>query len=200
MGFKYFYIKENEEQFDLDYFKSIDNLRLARKYISTRLKKIGQGSSREVYDLNTSQVIKIAKNQKGIAQNGVEGDYGLNNVYSKILPKLIDSHDEDIWIIVEKAEKITKKEFERLAKIPFETFCTIVSIEGRRIKGKQIVNPYSDFWDDEDSFVHSLVSMMVDFDMLSGDFEKINSFGKIGNKLVVVDCGFTDEVFKTHYR
>lgn len=196
MGFKYFYIKENESEFDFEYFKSLDRFSIAKKYISGKLKRIGAGSSREVYEYG-DKAIKVAKNSKGIAQNSVEGDYGLHRMYEDILPKLYDKHDEDIWILVERADKITKLEFKKLAGISFEDFCVAISSESMRLRGKS----YKDVTEFlENPFTESVVSMMVNFDMLHGDFMKLNTFGKIGNRVVVVDPGFTNEVYKTHYR
>ena len=48
------------------------------KYADNNLTRIGGGSGRIVYELNDTKVLKLAKNQKGVAQNNVEFDLGKN--------------------------------------------------------------------------------------------------------------------------
>jgi predicted nuclease with TOPRIM domain len=96
--------------FDIKELKNIRSFAGRIKYINQHLKKIGVGSARIVYQIDNDTVLKLAKNKKGIAQNDVEGDWGLHQMYPDILPELIDKdEDDDLWIIKKFAKKSRRK-------------------------------------------------------------------------------------------
>lgn len=202
MRFKSFYLKEEVEPFDLEYMSSLKTYNHRLIYCRTKLKKLGVGSSREVFEIDSNWVIKVAKNDKGLAQNNVESDYSAIRMFD-FLPKIKDNDDEDRWLIVENCEKITQKEFEKLTKISFKLFSQFLreyeSIEIRRRK-IMFSEEIHKMLDDEDSFVYGVRDLLGNFDMLPGDFEKINSFGKSANKIKIIDWGFTKNVHKTYYQ
>ena len=87
--------------------------------------KLGQGSSRVVFDLSDPEygetVIKIAKNKKGLAQNEFEVGVLRDRSTSDILPELYD-YDKDsvlskkndgkpLWLQVEKVNQISEERF-----------------------------------------------------------------------------------------
>lgn len=136
------------------------------------LRYIGGGSSREVFDLNNGYVIKIAKNEAGIAQNKAEykisqydGDY--------IFARVIQSFNNYESIIMQKAKPIksiyyvydyfgveNKKEFNRCYDI-------------RRIKNE--------------------------YNLLLGDLNRKSSWGIIDGRVVIIDYGFTRKVKREYY-
>jgi len=78
----------------------------------SKLKKIGSGSDRDVYDLGDGKVLKVAKTARGLTQNIYEGDFylkgiipevferGLNYVVAENTPKMkaadvVETFDED---------------------------------------------------------------------------------------------------------
>lgn len=202
MRFKSFYLKEEVESFDIEYLSSLKTFNQRLIYCRTKLKKLGVGSSREVFEIDSNWVIKVAKNDKGLAQNNVEGDYSATRMYD-FIPKIKDKDDEDRWVIVEKCEKITKKEFESLTKLSFEFFCQFlreydkIEVKCMKVKFSEEVEKELN---DEDSFIYSVRDLLGNYDMLPGDFEKLNSFGKHNNKIKIIDWGFTKEVHKTYYK
>ena len=188
--------------FDVHELKKLPNFASRMRYVQSHLKKIGDGSARRVYEIDNDHVLKLAKNKKGIAQNYVEGDWGLHRMYD-ILPELIEKDEEDdLWLIVKKADKITKKEFERLTGIKFSDFADSIRYELARVSSPHVPwgkpEEYEDIIDNE--FFQDLVDMSVNFDFPSGDFERISSYGEIDNEPTVVDVGLTKDVFKEHYQ
>ena len=63
------------ESFDLETFKKIPTFKGRTQYVAERLPKLGAGSSRIVYKIDDGTVLKLAKNQKGLAQNNLEIEY-----------------------------------------------------------------------------------------------------------------------------
>lgn len=201
MRFKHFLLKENVEAFDLEYFKNLKTFNQRLTYCRLKLKKLGSGSSREVFEYSTDYVIKVAKNVKGLEQNTVESDYGAVSMYD-FLPKIKDNSDDGEWVIVEKCDKINAKEFETLTKTNwefFKTWLSLFSLDYIRHKQVKYTPEMEKELDNDDSFICQLNSFMVNFDIMPGDFEKLSSFGKHNNKIKIIDWGFTQTVFKTHY-
>ena len=58
--------------FDMSKFKSYDGIPILQEYARTFLEVLGTGSSRATYLLSMKKVLKIAMNEKGIAQNKAE--------------------------------------------------------------------------------------------------------------------------------
>jgi hypothetical protein len=112
------------EPFDVKTFKTLPSFASRVKYAKSKLPQLGTGSSRTVFDLGGDKVIKLAKNAKGIAQNGVEADGYVQQ--SGVTSTVYDSDPDDLWIIADKVDKLTPKEFERLLGIPFDLYCKAI--------------------------------------------------------------------------
>ena len=65
-----------------------------------KLKKIGEGSDRVVFDLKDGKVLKVAKTPRGLEQNIYEGDYYLSGT---ILPETFEKGLN--YIVVEKVDQ-----------------------------------------------------------------------------------------------
>ena len=62
--------------FDMSVFKSLNSFQSRIEYCASRLKRLGAGSSRIVYQIDDEKCLKLAKNQKGVAQNLAEIEFG----------------------------------------------------------------------------------------------------------------------------
>jgi hypothetical protein len=201
MGFKNYYLKENVEGFDLDFLGTLKTYNQRLVYCRSKLKKLGSGSSREVFEIDSDWVIKVAKNEKGIGQNEIESDYGVVSMYD-FLPKIKEDDGEERFVIVERCEKINAKEFEKLTKIDFKFFCqflsyyNLIEVQHKNVKFPENIDKELN---DEDSFIFQIRDFLGTTDSLPGDFEKLSSFGKRDNKIKVIDWGFTRRVQKTYY-
>lgn len=201
MNFKYFYLKENEESFNTKILDTFVSFSKKVQYAKSKLKKLGEGSSRVVFELPDNKVLKLAKNKSGIDQNMADGDYGKHSMYPDLIPEVFDNDEDGYWIIVKAAQKITEKEFENLTKINFKTFERTINEYYLYLNGKR--NKLSDETQklvDDNEFFQTVSNLMGNFDLLPGDLGKINSWGKINNNPVIIDTGLTEEVFRTHYK
>jgi len=188
--------------FDVNELKNINNFAARIRYVQSHLKRIGSGSARIVYEIDDKHVLKLARNKKGIAQNYVEADWGLHRMYDNILPELIETDEDNLWLIVEKANKITKKEFEKLTGVEFLEFGNTLRYELAKRDSSYVPwskpEDYEEIIDNE--FFHDIIDMSINFDFPSGDFQKISSYGEIDNNPVAVDVGLSKDVYKEFYK
>lgn len=70
------------------------------------LPKMGQGSSRIVYALTSGKVLKIALNDKGLAQNEAEKIVSENPSTRYIGARVYESDSDNIWSVMEIARYI----------------------------------------------------------------------------------------------
>lgn len=115
--------------FSIDIFKKLPSFRQRVDYANKTLKRISSGSSRIVYEVDEKTVLKIAKNQKGIAQNELEiemsDDYYLNGI--GLMAEIYEKDEENfLWLEMEKAEKLTERKFKQLTGQSFETLSRFI--------------------------------------------------------------------------
>lgn len=116
-GFDETVLQEDYPQgFDLNEFKNIRSYAGKVRYATEQLgKPLGQGTSRVVFRVDNTKVLKLAKNKKGIAQNTVEIDWGRQTYYDDIIAKVFDTDFYDYyWVEMELATKASAKDFKRL--------------------------------------------------------------------------------------
>lgn len=191
------------EGFDMGEFRDLRNFTQRIKYCEEKLKRIKSGSSRIVYDVDGQKVLKLAKNTKGIAQNETEASYDFQNFYGDYVTKLFDSHPEDLWVEMEKANPITPGKFKQLVGVSMEEL------------GRYLVNKFmsgSDYEEDphlsalcdDNDFVVDIAEMVGEMELHPGDMGRASTWGLVvrnGKEMpVVVDFGITQKNFPVHYR
>jgi len=133
---------------------------------------IGSGSGRQVYDLGNGYVVKIAKNEAGVAQNKSEYNISAND-YSNLFAKVVQVSNNFNLLIMEKAEKINNISY---------------------------VWGYFDVRNKRELFnIKELQNIKNNYNLLLGDFGKKSSWGTINGRPVIIDYGFTKEVEKKYY-
>lgn len=135
-------------------------------------KYIGDGSSREVYDLNNGYVLKVAKNSAGLAQNKSEYKiYKKDN--SRLFADIVYVSDDYNFVIMRKAKRVHDilevwDYFNVSSKFEFYNLNFI-----RRMKFK--------------------------YNLVLADLNRPSSWGIIDKRYVIIDYGFTNEVKDKHY-
>lgn len=199
--------------FDLDYFAQIPTFRGRIQYCDERLQKLGSGSSRIAYKVDDQKVIKIAKNQKGLAQNEKEMDWGRNNygVFGIIYEADTENHT---WIEMELASKAKASDFKRILGVSWEettalidyifslsSQCRYQMYFNERIKKlyeKLIVEEASEFF-------LSLNMYIFDYQPWSvNDWTVLNNWGIVirngKEDLVIIDDGWSEEIWNKYYK
>jgi len=171
----------------------LETFRAKIDYCEKNLKHLSSGSSRIVYSTPNNTVIKLAKNNKGIAQNKVECNPKMK---SKFLNKILDCSKDYNWIEVEYLDKITESEFEEMTGLNFKEFGNCLKYLCKKSSGKK-PDGFEDCKDSE--VVQEMVRLCKDFNLLYGDIERISSWGCKDNKPILIDSGLTRKVYDTYY-
>lgn len=133
---------------------------------------IGSGSSREVFDLGNGYVIKVAKNEAGIAQNKSEYKISISD-NSKLFAKVIQVSKDFSLLIMEKAKKLNDISY------VWEYFD--VKNKKELFNSEQIQN------------------IKKNYNLLLGDFNRESNWGILKGRPVIIDYGFTREVKAKYY-
>lgn len=172
------------------------------KYCKSLFNQLASGSARVVFDYNNDYVLKVAKNPKGIAQNNVENDGLIQNSYTNICTKIIEEGNDNSWLLVQKAKKITPSKFEALTGVNFKLFSNYMEYVFRKNNWLTFDKDKKEQLD-ENEFVQNVVSLVADYAMPVGDIVRISSWGEVndgGGKAVLTDYGLTQDVFDEFYK
>ena len=91
---------------------------------------VGNGSSRMVFQIDDGTVLKLAKNEKGVAQNRVEGEYWKRNY--DIFPKIYEQDEDNLWIRCEYVLPAKAADFKKCLGVSFKDVCAFMESEMSR--------------------------------------------------------------------
>ena len=187
-------------------------------YALERAKKLGTGSSRVAMIIEYQgrpTVLKIAKNNKGLAQNNVEVDI-LGDGYATqldILIPLIDYDEqnrEPMWIHTEMATKATEKQLANLMGV--DRLNDIVQL-AVAISGKSKIVTYQGTIDymrkkgksDQQietatEYANTLAELANSFDIELNDLNRKANWGIYNGKPVIIDAGANSNVISQYYK
>ena len=192
--------------FDMEHFKSLRKYAERVRYCDEHLKKISSGSARIVYMIDNEKVLKLAKNEKGVAQCEVEIQWGNDYYFGGILAKTLDSHPDGLWVEMELARKVKKNDFKTLADFNFDDLDTYLRNTEQEMKGKKPIFGIDQNVKEvmqENEFVIQLVDLMNAMDAPAGDMTRLNSYGIVKrdghDTIVLIDFGLTNDVYSDYY-
>jgi hypothetical protein len=143
-----------------------------------RLKKLGAGRDRIVYQLDKDKVLKIAKNPGGLRQNQYEGDYYIND--SGFRPKYYESGKD--YVVMEKVGKLSpanKRKFREITK----------KMDWKKSSG-EVVEELNKRFDPEYTGEDSgKFSDLGNYDISPGDITKPSSWGEKEGQVILIDAG-----------
>lgn len=175
------------------------------RYLNNCLPKLGSGTVRVVYLLEPTKVIKLAKNDKGIAQNEVEAGLMKDSqgYYSDILAQIIDYDEDYLWVEMEVAKKLDAKTFRQATGLSWKEYSKYVWYYAMYLEG------YSTYIDNipeeviENEFFSTIVDAAGNLGLSMGDFRKSSTYGVVQRdgqpQVVLIDMGLTKSVYDTHY-
>lgn len=192
--------------FDMEYFKSIKSFKNRVEYCNTHLKRLASGSSRTVYQIDEKKVLKLAISKRGIVQNETEIDRGQDTYYSDILAEVYDYDENGLWVEMELAKPVGKKDFKKLVGVDFEyvKLYLINFQSSNNGKGEPYRIPQELVAEmDENFFVQRLRDFIAGTDALAADLGKPDSIGVVNRggepELVLIDFGLTEKDFAALY-
>lgn len=193
--------EEYPQSFNFEEFKNLTSFRARKEYCDRHLSKISSGSGRLVYKIDDEKVLKLAKNQKGIAQNEVEHTYSEDYLAQDALAKVFDVHEDYLWIEMELARKLTMPLFKKLTGVTFNDYASVLA-DNRASRG---YNPSQELidevWEIED--LETIIRYAGDFDIPVGDLTRTSSYGVVerdGHEtIVLVDYGLNNDTLEKYY-
>ena len=199
------------ENFSFEELKSIKSFKGRFDYCLKTLGPIqGRGSSRVVFQLSDDKVLKLALNQKGIAQNQAECDWGVQSY--DVVPEIFNESDTDnyYFLVSEYVLPATEEDFEQIFDFDFTTFCQCL------VAFWKCYNPHDYCYispmdnqslevllNDSDD-LNSFYSYMTDYRVPIGDVIRIQNYGMTNRsgqpQIVLLDSGLNDDVWNKHYK
>lgn len=173
------------EGFDIEELKSKRTFKEKAKYLAKyRIRIIARGSSRAVFRADKNTVIKVAMNDKGIAQNQIEIKISQDTPDDAPIAKVKDYDPNGIWIESERARKANVEDFENI----------IGSLNQRGIG--------MHFWQSI-PYIWNIIKIARKYNLPYGDLGKMDSWGVVNRNgtdlLVLIDYGLDMDVWKQHY-
>lgn len=172
------------------------------KYATAMSQKLGAGSSRVAFIIeyqNRPTILKIAKNNKGVAQNEIEIPILNDNYFNDITIPMIDydtKNNSSIWLHTEKAEKMPRGWFKKnmsldITKIPF----AINHLLGRPDRG--FTKPHVEI---DNELVNKVAEMCEAYNIIAADFGREANWGLYRGHPVLLDVGLSEDTYYTYYK
>jgi hypothetical protein len=170
-----------------------------KKYAEANLEHLSSGSSRITYLTPDKTVIKLAKNDRGLAQNKEEVAAN-SKCNSKYLNKVLKNVSNYYWIEVPFLDKITEKKFKEMTGIDFDDFGEALRYSLRSISGNTDKEKPSDYEEITKSDLFKEISDIgKKLDLMPGDLARVSSYGIKDNHPVLADVGLTKNVYEAFY-
>jgi len=181
----------------LQNIEKLETYQARKKYAEKNLKHLSSGSARIVYSTNKNTIIKMAKNDKGIAQNKAEANPKMK---SKYLNDILSHAKNHAWIEVGHLDKISEKEFKKMTGLDFEDFGDSIRYGLKNVSGNTDKEKPKNFTQVEKSEIYKeLKEVGNKFKLMPGDLARISSWGTKNGKPVLIDAGLTKDVFAEFY-
>jgi hypothetical protein len=177
--------------------EELENYNSRKEYAEKNLKHLSSGSSRIVYLTPEKTILKLAKNDKGIAQNKAESNPKMK---SKYLNEVISSAKDNSWMETHYLDKITVKDFEEMTDLKFEDFGDAIRYALKSVSGNTDIKKPKNFDEVEKSEIYKEVKKVgAEFKLMPGDLARISSWGTKDGRPVLIDAGLTKDVFADFY-
>ena len=200
--------------FNMEAFKEIPSYAGKIKYCKEKLgKQLGQGSSRMVFPIDDEKVLKLAMNEKGVAQNEAECDWFLQKI--GLFAKVYDCDEDYKWIEMQVARKAMASDFKKFFGYPFKVICAYVDYvhdmysRHRSDRDTSYDNLFhqieeSEEYNNGDSIFYMLYEYLANYQLeATGDLQRLSSWGVVKEdgqeSLVIIDYGLTDSVAQEYY-
>lgn len=174
---------------------SLETFKARVDYAEKNLEHLSSGTSRVVYLANDGkEVLKLAKNDRGVAQNKIE-----SKLKCKYINKTTKADADGAWKISPFLDKITEKEFEELADVNFKDFGEALEYGLQKVSGDKKEKPKGMDKIEKLDIYKQLVKVGLEHDLMPGDMARISSWGKVDNHPTLLDAGLTREIYDEFY-
>lgn len=168
-----------------------------KQYAEKNLEHLSSGSSRIVYLTRDRKVVKLAKNDKGLAQNKAEANPKMK---SKFLNPILHHAKDYAWIETHYLDKITTKQFEEMTGIAFSDFGEAIRFGLKNVSQNSDQTKPKSFDKVVSSEIYKEMKRVGEqFKLLPGDLARISSWGVKDKHPVLLDAGLTSSVYDSYY-
>lgn len=189
--------KSNDLGVILDNLSKLETYNARKKYAEQNLTHLSSGSSRIVYLTPGKTVVKLAKNDKGIAQNRAEANPEMK---SKYLNEIINHASNLAWIETHYLDKITVKQFEEMTGMPFSDFDEAIRFGLKNVSENTGLTKPKNFDKVSKSEIYKEMKRIGEkFKLMPGDIARISSWGTKDGRPILIDAGLTADVFADFY-
>ena len=201
------------EGFSLEELTAIPSLKGKLRYCQQFLgTPVGKGTARIVFQIDDEKVLKLALNQKGIAQNEVEGQNDWFKIQYSIFPTVFEKDDKDwAWIVSEFVLPAKRSDFKHVLGMPFEDFTWFLRrlalwhrpqnrglIYGMPDEQAQALIDNNQICQEINDYLSNYTNVPI------GDLTKLANYGLAvrGGEpyIVILDSGLDDTVYDKYYR
>lgn len=198
-----------KDTFSLEELSSLNSYSKRVQYCKSQLgMPIGNGSSRMVFQIDDEKCLKLAKNEKGIAQNEEESQYYLQTY--GIMPKVFETDNDSKWIVSEYVLPAKAQDFQHCLGMSFQKFCEVVKAfylsYARRTPYLSSSISYDELVEivENSEWLASLESYMGDYQLPFGDLTRLANFGLVQRdgepEIVILDSGLSQDIYDRYYR
>lgn len=196
-------------EFDVNHFRSLTTFKARLEYVKNKLGKLGQGSSRVVFDVDNDTVLKLARNKKGLEQNKLEAEVGRLGWYD-FVAKTLGYDDNGLWLESEKARKMKPSDFLKMTGVSFKDFVGVLAMEYNRVFGaRNNALSYSSVPKEvkdkilELDLLQNILQYVGDYQIDPRDLYRISSWGVVNRdgveKPILIDFGLSKDIYKDFY-
>lgn len=201
------------DEFSFDTLKSLKTFRDRKNYCDKYLGfNVGSGSSRLVYQLDDEKVLKLAKNEKGIAQNEQEYSFGQEK-FVDVTPHIFNEMCDIVnftFIVSEYVLPAKEKDFMELYGINFNTFISVINTVSvwygrkRSLGTKVLSDEEMEYLQEENLDIKEFVDYVSNYQPPIGDMLRLANYGMVmregSPQIVLLDSGLSDEVYNKYYK
>ena len=208
MNYKDFYTNITEDYppgWNKETFKSLTSFEKRMKYCNETLERLSSGSSRIAYKIDNEKVLKLAKNKKGVAQNRVEKDWYVQRAYGDIVAKVFEVDQNDLWLEMELAKKLTPNRFKSLTEVSVEDVGYYLQAKDAIDNGRKTFRMDTEIHTklDGNEWVQQVYTLCREVDLAVGDFGRVSSYGEVLRddkpSVVIIDMGLSKSVYNDFY-
>ena len=191
--------------FSMSAFKKLDRIDEMLNYARTHLRALSSGSSREVFVLSSSKVLKIAIDELGIEQNQNEVEVS-SAAPSSIIARVKHHDDQHRWIVAELVHPFDNEEQFKSAlglRFPRSSIWLLLNVAGARNFDQQLAMYVTNNGDLKRphvvSFLHDLRQLLA-LGLSQGELEHAQQWGRTSDgRVVVLDYGLSKKLQKKHF-
>ena len=167
------------------------------KYCEKNLKHLSSGSSRVVYKLNDKSVLKLAKNEKGLAQNKAECQTKIKSKYINLPTNHASNY---FWVEAPLLKKITEAQFKKITGVSFKDFDESVDYGLKNVSGSKDKEKPEKFEEIEKTKIYKEIKEISNkLKLMPGDIGRLSSWCIKNDIPVLIDTGLTRKIFDDFY-